>query len=37
VIQAPFLFDDSSSIVDNPAIHSLDFKKKYMRLNPLDL
>ncbi|MBU0463027.1 MAG: tetratricopeptide repeat protein, partial [Proteobacteria bacterium] len=29
VIQAPFLFDDSSSIVDNPAIHSLDLKKIY--------
>ena len=29
VIQAPFLFDDNSSIVDNPAIRSLDLKKIY--------
>ena len=29
VIQAPFLFDDNSSIVNNPAIRSLDLKKIY--------
>jgi protein O-mannosyl-transferase len=29
VIQAPFLFDDNSSIVNNPSIHSLDLKNIY--------